>query len=402
MTTTAVIYFVLQWITFYILYVYGRKIDMSGSLYESDINQSKNYWRLAVIPILAYSLFLGLRWGHDIDYNIYAERYDSIDNIFAEEGRSSPFFTSIVLILKSIGVPYPIFIILQSGFLMFSALFFLRDYRGYLRWILPMLLIAFASNDNLIRYFLAQSFMFIGLYYFYHENMKKFVLYSIGASLTHFGLIPFALFVLCSKYFDKKFLPKYLVLIIYVVALFTVSISQMQYLVIASTYISSLFGDSDFTMVGYLNAMDEIINGTGEGGTLIFASSLTNKLKSLLTFIPLIYWGQSVLRDVKYGKYIYNMAVINLIFDTVLGQAEVLSRFIFSFNIYVVIALAMIIKNWRLQGRGLPLLYSYLLIVFYCYALITAPFVREDYQMYFLWDSHGAVTNWAPYNLIYR
>ena len=397
MSYIAIIYFVFQWTTVFFLYIYGRKID---NLPTGENDENRRYWKLAVVPIITYALFLGLRWGRDIDYNIYAERYSAIDDIFSEAGRSSPLFTSIVLILKAIGVPYQLFIILQSGFLMFSALFFLRDFRGYFRWILPMLMVAFAANDNLIRYFFAQSFMFIALYYYNHDCLMKFLLYSICAGLVHFGLIPFALFVLCSKYLKKFFLPRIPVLFIFVAALFMVSISQMSFLVIVATYLSSLFGETDYTMVAYLNAMDDIINGTGEGGTLIFTSSLTNKIKSILTFVPLIYCGKVVLNDEKYGKYIYNMAVINVILSTVLGQAEVLSRFMFSFNIYVVIILAILISKWRCLISERFSLYAYCILFFYCFALVTAPFVRQDYQMYFLWDSNGSITNWAPYDNI--
>ena len=401
MSLTAIIYFILQWTTFYILYQSGKRMDNLVHMPNQE-HKNKVFWKIAIVPIVAYAVFLGLRWGRDIDYNIYAERYEAINSIFAEESRSSPLFAYIVIISKALGVSYPVFIILQCAFLMFSALFFLRDYLGYLKWILPMLLVAFAANDNLIRYYLAQSFMFIGLYNYTHEKYKTFIIFSICACLAHFGLTPFVMAIALSKYLNKTYLPRSLSVIIFAYALFFVNISEMRFLVVASSYILSLLGEPDLAMMGYLEGMDDIINGTGESGTLIFEHSFTNKIKSLLTFVPLIMYGQDVVVKFKYGKYIYNLAVICLIMGAVFGQAEILSRYIYSFNIFVVIALAALISHWRVFGNHFQLFYSYLLFFLYCYALVTAPFAREDYQMYFLWDSNGSITNWAPYYKIMR
>lgn len=362
-------------------------------------HNDKDFWSIAIVPIVAYAAFLGLRWGRDIDYNVYAERYLAIDNIFSEESRSSPLFAFIVLLSKALGISYPVFIILQCGFFMFSALFFLRDYIGYLKWILPMLLVAFAANDNLIRYFLAQSFIFIGLHYYMQDKYIRFFLFSICSCLTHFGLIPFVIVIALSKYLNKTYIPKYISVLIYAYVLFFVNISDMTYLVVISSYILPLMGDADFSMSGYLEGMDDIINGTG---TLLFEHSITNKIKSLLTFVPLIMCGQYAVQKLKNGKYIYNLAVINLILGSVLGQAEVLLRYMYSFNIFIVVTLAALIYKWRVLGNKFQLFYSYLLILLYCYALVTAPFAREDYQMYFLWDSNGSITNWAPYHKIMR
>lgn len=401
MTTTAFIYFILQWTTFFILFQCGKRMDNLVRIPNQE-HIHKDFWSIAMVPIVAYALFLGLRWGRDIDYNVYAERYDAIDSIFAEESNSSPLFACIVLLCKALGISYPVFIILQCAFLMFSALLFLSDYLGYLKWILPMLLVAFSSNDNLIRFFLAQSFMFIGLYYYTHEKYLKFSLFSICACLSHLGLAPFVMVIALSKFLNNLYLPRSISILIYAYALFFVNISDMRFLVVVSSNILSLFGESDFGMIGYLEGMDDIINGTGEGGTLLFEHSFTNKIKSFLTFVPLILYGQNAVVNIKNGKYIYNLAVISLIIGAVFGQAEILSRYIYSFNIFIVIALAALIYHWKVLGNHLQLFYSYLLFFLYCYALVTAPFAREDYQMYFLWDSNGSITNWAPYHNIMR
>lgn len=88
--------------------------------------------------------------------------------------------------------------------------------------------------------------------------------------------------------------------------------------------------------------------------------------------------------------------VINIVLTPILGQVEVLVRFCYSFNIFTALCLGVCAKNLLREGLAKRILISCMLFC-YMYAFVNAPFVREDYQMYFLWDSNGRKTNWAPY-----
>lgn len=387
MTSVGIIYFFVKWIELLVLYFSGKRMEYCTS--------KKSYWKIAIVPIVAFALVEGLRWGRLYDYNVYAERYDLIDNFFTEEEKSSPLFTILVFTLKILGISYPVFLVIQCGFLMFSALFLLQKFKPYLRWTMPLLIITLVNNENVIRFYFSQSFVFISLYYFLENKYTKCTIYSFASILIHFAQIPFLLaFFLFGFLNAKRFTPKISV-IIFLVSTFAINISDMNFLVNLATIISSYFGNSDYQMFAYLNAMDSIIHG--EAGRMGFIlAKITSQVKDVITYVPLLLFCPKCLENQRYGNLIYNLMVINIVLTPILGQVEVLVRFCYSFNIFTALCLGVCAKNLLREGLAKRILISCMLFC-YMYAFVNAPFVREDYQMYFLWDSNGRKTNWAPY-----
>ena len=391
MTFTGVVFFLLKWIEIIVLYLTGKALESTKT--------RKKYWRIAVTPIVVFALVEGLRWGRLIDWNNAVEEYDELDSFFNIINLSNPLYTIVLYLLKGLGFQYPFFVILQCGFLMFSSLFLLQDYKKYLRWILPCLLMAFVSNENFIRFYFSLSFVFIALYYYFHNILWKYILFSIIACLIHFSQIPFLLIFPFLKFLNKRSFPRLISILIYVVCLFFVDISQMDILVWASDYIVSLFGmESEYALLSRLNSMNDIINGTAYGTEgHLFTRSLANMISSALLYVPLIWMAPSCLKKEQYSNLIYNMTIINLILTAIFGQAELLQRIPLMFNIFVVITFAAVVFD-NLQHKGLLLfIYTCLMLIIYFYPFLNAPFVREDYMMYFLWDSKGAATNFTPY-----
>lgn len=391
MTLTGVVFFLLKWFEFIVLFLAGKSLESTKT--------QKRYWRIAIIPIVVFGLVEGLRWGRLIDWNNAVVEYEELDSFINIRNVSNPLYTIILYLLKTIGLKYPFFVVLQCCFLMFSSLFFLQDYKKYLRWILPCLIMAFVSNENFIRFYFSLSFVFVALYYYFHNSFKKYFLYSIIAGLVHFGQIPFLLLFPFLKFLNKRAFPRLISILLYIVCLFFVDISQLDILVRASDYIVSMFGvESEYALLSRLNSMNDIINGTAYGTEgHLFTRSLTSLFLSALLYVPLIWMTPSCLKNEQFGNMIYNLTVINLILTTIFGQAELLQRIPLTFNIFVVISFAaVVIDNFHCKGSVL-IIYTYLMLFIYFYAFLNAPFVREDYMMYFLWDSNGAATNFAPY-----
>ena len=369
---------------------------LSGKALESTKTRSR-YWQIAIIPVVTFALVEGLRWGRLIDWNNAVVEYSELNSFINDRNRSNPLYTIVIYSLKCLGLPYSFFIILQCGFLLFSALFLLQDYRRYLRWILPGLLIAFLNNENFIRYYFAVSFLFIAIYYYLNGSIKKYVFFSIITALIHFSLVPLLLLVPFVKRLNKFKFSRVYAIVIYLVCLVLVDISQMSFLVKISDYIVSLTGtDSEYRLFGALNSMNDIISGTAYGTEeRLMVRKVSNIIANALLYVPLLWLAPSCLKNIKHSNMIYNLTVLNLIFTAVFGQAELLHRIPMSFNIFVVISFAAVVANSISRNKNVVLVF--IMLFLYFFSFLNAPFVRDDYLMYFLWDSNGAETNYTPY-----
>lgn len=389
MSIVGLVYFIIKWIEALVLYFFGKQMEYSSS--------KKSYWMAAIFPIIVFGLAEGLRWGHMYDYNVYAERYAAINAFFTMEEQSSPLFTIIVYTLKCIGISYQAFLVLQCAFLLTSSLVFLQEYKRYLRWALPLLLMAFSQNENVIRFYLSQSFMFIALYYYFKgKSDKKAFIYACCSCLIHFGQLPFVVMLFSLRLLNVKKIPRLYAIIAFILATFVISVSDMTFLVKWANLITSYFGGSDYQLFAYLDSMDEIVSG--EAGRMgIIVAKLSTQLKSLISFLPLIILGEKFLSQEKYGNMIYNLMIINIVLSPIFGQVELLMRFCYSFNIFVVIVMAIVLKKLFKDNKIQSHLLGSLILFCYMYAFLNSPFVRQDYEMYYIWDSYGKVTNWGPY-----
>lgn len=389
MSIVGLVYFIIKWIEALVLYFFGKQMEFSSS--------KKSYWMAAIFPIIVFGLAEGLRWGHMYDYNVYAERYAAINAFFTMKEQSSPLFTIIVYTLKCIGISFQAFLVIQCAFLLTSALVFLQKYKRYLRWVLPLLLIAFSQNENIIRFYLSQSFMFISLYYYLKgKSGKKAFIYACCSCLIHFGQLPFVVILFFLRLLNVKKIPKLYAIIAFLFATFVISVSDMTFLVKWANLITSYFGGSDYQLFAYLDSMDEIVSG--EAGRMgIIVAKLSSQLKSLISFLPLIILGEKFLSHEKYGNMIYNLMIINIVLSPIFGQVELLMRFCYSFNIFVVIVMAIVLKKLFKDNKIQSHLLGYLILFCYMYAFLNSPFLRQDYEMYYIWDSYGKVTNWGPY-----
>lgn len=389
MTSTGFVFFTLKWIELLTLFLSGKALGSTST--------RKNYWRIAIIPIVVFALVEGLRWGRLIDWNNSVVEYEELNSFVNDRNASNPLYTILLYILKCLGLPFPVFVVFQCGFLMFSALFLLQEYKKYLRWILPCLIMAFVNNENFVRFYFALSFLFIAFYYYLHGSFKKFIIFSLISLLIHFAQIPLVLLLACSRFFKNKQIPRSIGIALYTSSLFLADISQMDFLVSFSDYIFTMSGgESEYRFFTSLHNMHDIVNGSAYGTEgRLFIQKLSTKIAYLILYVPLIWMASSNLRKERYGILIYNITVISLVLATIFGQAELLQRFPQALYIFVALSFAVVIEKNIFKRDTAILIYIMLFIFFY--AFLNAPFVREDYMMYFLWDSGGAATNFAPY-----
>ena len=105
MSETALVYLVIKLAEFLLLYYLGSLMSCAQN--------NRAFWKIAVYPIVIYALVEGLRWGHMVDYNVYADRFMAVNDFFTTAEHSSPLFTIIVFSLKKLGCSYPLFLVVD-------------------------------------------------------------------------------------------------------------------------------------------------------------------------------------------------------------------------------------------------------------------------------------------------
>ena len=128
MSDIKITYIILETLLFIIFLI-------SGYLLSKAKNNSL-YWKIALMPIISFAVISGLRFGRDIDYNVYYMNYT-----FSSKNDEMEFlFRNIVNIFNAFKIPYYVFVLFCSTFLITSFIYFLSKYKKAIVFILPLFL----------------------------------------------------------------------------------------------------------------------------------------------------------------------------------------------------------------------------------------------------------------------
>ena len=140
--------------------------------------------------IIAYTLNEGLRFGRGIDYNLYWKAYEQFEVGTISDKEYSFYYLQKLLI--SAHMPFQVLVLFMSFMFILGVLMLLRNYSQSLPLALPLFLL-FSLNDveNLVRWYFACSFFFIGLSYLLKENILnwRYVVFSVIGCSFHYAFI---------------------------------------------------------------------------------------------------------------------------------------------------------------------------------------------------------------------
>lgn len=281
---------------------------------------NKHFWTIASVPILAYSLVLGCRYGWGSDYVWYKRRFEN-PYWYADE---DPGFRILNLFLQDIGFNYVGAFIFYSFVLIVGAYVLVRDYKEN-KYMLALFLPATLFFSTFpIRQAVAHAFVFLG---FHFMNRKKWIWYALMIvcmySIHPSSIITFAvcsaLFFLKTKPFSWKF-----TIPIYVVVTLATDVF--------SAYFTDFF-NRIFPYISLANKFQSYIdNGDSWFGedakSEIYAQSTITLLLSIIFHIFMIYIGWLSLKYRPNQKviYLYNSMVVGLVFLRLFFTMEILRR----------------------------------------------------------------------------
>lgn len=147
-----------------------------------------HYWKLAVFPIVMFTIVEGLRWGREIDWNLYFYTFN--DFKYGMQDDFEPLFTLIWGLFAKSGLPYWSVISFSSFLFIVSTFYLFRPYKKYLPIAIPFFVFfSYVNAENLIRWYTGLSFVFFAVRNALDGKKVKALVFFICAVGCHYAMI---------------------------------------------------------------------------------------------------------------------------------------------------------------------------------------------------------------------
>ena len=382
------IYIILKLIELGVFFVFGKKIIHSKT--------NKEYLLASIIPIFTYSIIEGLRFGRLIDWNVYYFRYNQL-GINVEYLDYEPLFRYICYFLNLLGVSYPWFIFLQCLFFITTVFIFLKNYKDYITYAVPLILICSTGNEMFIRWFLGFSFILLSLNSLINKRYIWTFFWFICAICCHSGLIIWAVFILFFKYLNKYTLrPLYSIILLFITS-FILSLSDLTFITQITSFLSPIIGES-LSTGKYLDETESLLSGTW-GKVGIMEHPLTFNIRLFIMYAPVVFFGKEVLLRYKYGLFFYNLLTIGAIFSPLFSLIEIFDRMVSSLIFFFCLVGGIFYYeklNFKIKKtEKMTYLIALISLLFSIYPYFSDMLWRSTNEMMFIWNANGR--NFLPY-----
>lgn len=357
-------------------------------VYGISINKSKNkhlLFILGIVAITAFSLIEGLRWDRGPDYyNNYLLLTTNDPNVT----KSEPLFNIIIDTLKMLSVPYWACFVLFSFIYIHSFTKVVKEFPKAAIWALPiMFLTTVDAHENLVRQFIAISFLLYAYYFYTKNRWLPAILCLICVFNIHFsGLFAILFFLLFAFFKLEKYIKTPILLVGVYLALFF--FWDIAYLTPLTDILNQINLGEDTTMQGYLDNADRWFTNEGSLSYLKGTSIKTSLVKNLFTLITncsIIYFGFKAIKYDDRLRIPYWFTFFAIIIFIIGGDIELYRRFAWWLYCFMPIVLGGIWYSVPIKPKFKFTLIS--IIVFsYVYSFIMSLTTIPYSGFAFIWD----------------
>ena len=354
-----------------IIYIYGLKIATLKSI--------KRYWHIAWIPIIAFTVEEGFRWGRHIDWCAYYYQYQYMLDGF--KTTHEPFFRFIWGIFAFFDLPYPIVIAFCSFLLVFSLFYFFKPYNKLAYILLVFLIVWIAPKAmNLIRWYMGISFLLIA--FRFYLNGKKLISYVwfFFSFFTHYAMLPLIVLIFFVSSWKRRFCKPWVLIIISISLILFFNTSFMAHFVPLVENLSEIERFS-----GYAMNAEGWLTGDLQNATIEKKSALIYILTSLPFYFYIVYGYNETKEEIMF----YNLAIIGISLRSISSGLELLGRYSASLDPFLIFMAtnSIITLNYKTHKT---LINRIILIIIYLSLIVQifrfcAPMERVEY-MHYIWN----------------
>lgn len=366
------IYLGLQLLMYILLGVGGMKL--------AHARNNKLYWLVSILPILAFGLNFGLRWGRGVDYNLYYWIYNNILHGITVED-VEPLWKLLVLVVGNVlNLPWSGMVLLMSLFLIFSLVCFMKNYREVAYFALPLFALNAVQSQNLMRWFLAFSFFLIALKYLEDKSMKYFFIFSTCSFLIHFGFIIIIIPVYLLHFCKKAILPPWASVSIFFSSYF---LFNRDYMSVLAGFVYKLNIGSRFAL--YQNNAEIWL--TGDNLEMMGISTI-----GIVNSIYIIILGYRMVQKRTNLIFMYNITLVGIVTAPAMAQIELMWRINLIFFLFQFIILSYLFNDYvslKKCRNTLICIITIGVLLLNIRSSVLQPLTAKKNSTYYIWDSHG-------------
>lgn len=374
-------------IEFYTLFFLRLLVVIIGFTIGKRVSATtqKNYF-LCVLPfIIAFALNEGLRFGRGVDYNGYYFKYLSIlDGETGDRIISDPVFVTLCHLNDLIGLPYQGLVFMFSLILAISGVILLKDNKNVLLYAFPLFFLYSMPAENLMRWYLAFSFLLIAVYHYNKNNLKTAFVFAVFAIGSHLAISLIVILLFLIKQIKRPLLNPYISIGIYLVLWLLFSTDMMLGLL---GYINKISFLSDYYS-GYISNADIWLTGTGLGDKAQnFGIGLA--LPDILT----IFLAYKVMQKHPNTTYFANIYIVGALLAAALMRIELGYRITVVLKLFQCVILAYAFKDYlftRKRSETMMKVASWIIVlnIIRVYFVFIFTDMGIDEVLY-IWDSNG-------------
>lgn len=371
-------YCILSILTIISFVIYGKSVENTISV--------KSYWQRSILPICLYCITLGFRHEWAVDYVVYDSLYMGTSKVGIES--YEPLFRFLVSFLSN-ALPnssVPLFV-LEAFVFIISILYLLSNYRKIIVWALPLFYCITAYQAaNLVRYFIAISFVYMSIPLLLKKKWKECLLLFMVAFLIHYSAAILIFFILLLYRFP--FLSNVKINICLYTLLVVMNTSSIQQALVSPI--------TNFILMLNLgtNQLAKYANEENVSTVLLGSREVSESVSFLYSFCTCFIGYIFIIKGYKFCKgkendyhwlFLYNLGVLGVLLMQLSFGAEVFSRIAFFFY-YTVIIILSYIGTYRkaLKINNLFFLLFVISILYNCYYPIKG--LYSNFDLLYVWD----------------
>lgn len=305
--------------------------------YSLKFGKNISYWKVAMLPIVFFSLEEGLRWGRFIDWCAY---YDIYYNGL-ETSNFEFLFKEWWLLFSKWNIPYPVVMIICSLLFIVSLFVLFKPYYRLFSVCFPVLIaLTVLSFENFIRWYVALSVILISFRYFLDKKYIKMLFLIFLVPFLHVGILPVGIIIFLVAFWKHPINPLFIICISVGLVLLFQSSFMLNFINVANFFFGSVEKFS-----GYMNNLEGWLTGIGQNSDVERKATIVY-LVSMLPLYSVIYAAYKMREDFSSELIImYNLSILGIILLSVSSGLELLQRYAEIFYPFLVLLLAYTVKH---------------------------------------------------------
>lgn len=386
-TGDPIVYWLLRLLLIAILFYSGWNIT-------KKYPKNKVFWRYCIPSIIAYSLIQGLRWNRGADYMSY---YQILSGTHASEN-TEPLYLLWLDIFHFIGFPAPFGFVVYSTLLIISFCYLLKQFPSSAIWALPLFLLFTVSSENIVRQYIAASFLMLGIAAYLQGKRLFCSLFLVCSISIHFSayiaIFVFVFIVLFPRLIKKIKWNKIYLFGLIGFYIFCYFFWDSSYFSSIANYLQTINIFEESSASSYIDDSERWFTEEGRISNVLNVNagtfSLLHEASLFLVNLFIIIEGYLLLKNNSKLSVIYWFSYIAIVFRTIGGDIEIYARFREWFVYLTPIVCGLIIFRFQ-QSKGYNwvkiLCFTVFLIYFVFYGIIRS-FGTVGYSgCAFIWDT---------------